>query len=111
MRFGHGNFSTVHLCECVGPNLTGVALDAIKTERQSQDRDHDHEPVAMFAEDFDHVVGRHFTNPHARAKWVLEGRAPSRPQELERQAPPCSVSLGHPPKTEQARAETSTALS
>jgi hypothetical protein len=42
------------LGELVGANQAGVTFDKIKTEREGQDRDDDHEPIAMFSENFDH---------------------------------------------------------
>ena len=71
VRLRHGNFSAVDFGELIGANQAGIALDEIKTERQRQDRNHDHEPVAMFAKNFDHVTGRQFTSEPNRANFFL----------------------------------------
>src|SRR6266478_5110730 len=57
LRFSHRNFATVHLRERIRTNKARIALDEINTERQGQDRDHDHEPVAMLTENLDHRLG------------------------------------------------------
>src|SRR4030095_13535149 len=56
-RFRHGHFAAVHFYEFVRANQAGVAFDEIKTERQGQDRDDDHEPVTVLTKNFDHGIG------------------------------------------------------
>src|SRR5205807_7081152 len=71
LRFSHGNFATVHLRERIRTNEARIALHEINTERQGQDRDHDHEPVAMLTENLDHVRSGQFTSEPNRANYFL----------------------------------------
>src|SRR5207247_8186462 len=70
-RLSHGNFPAVDFCELIGANQASITLDEIKTERQRQDCNHDHEPVAMFAEDFNHGMGWQFTSEPNHANFFL----------------------------------------
>src|SRR6266436_6676938 len=82
LRFSHGNFATVHLREGIRTNEARIALHEINTERQGQDRDHDHEPVAMLTENFDHVRSGQFTNARAHAKCFSAGGTTSVSSEM-----------------------------
>src|SRR5690242_10981911 len=64
LDFDSRNLAAIDAKRFVGADLAGVAFNEIKTERQGQDRDDDHEPVAMFSENFNHEIklweGGHF---------------------------------------------------
>jgi len=42
------------LRKLIGLDPGNVTFNEVNAKRQCQDRDYDHEPVAMFAEDFEH---------------------------------------------------------
>ena len=79
-RLGLGNFFSIHHPKGVGADQAGVAFDEIKTERQGQDRDHDHEPVAMFAKNFDHGwAGNLRIRGHTPSGFVGNAESPPSP--------------------------------
>ena len=54
MGLRHRNFSAVHFNEVIGTDQAGIAFNEVEAKRQGQDRDHDHEPVAMLTENLNH---------------------------------------------------------
>ena len=70
-RLRHRNFAAVHLRKLIGLNPGNVTFNEVNAKRQCQDRDYDHEPVAMFAENSKHGMGGQFTSGRNSANYFL----------------------------------------
>ena len=66
--FGHRDTPAIHFHEVIRANIAPITLHEVQTERDRQDGDDDHEPVAVFAKNLDHGIG-----------WAANLRIPARP--------------------------------